>query len=360
MSLEPAGSLVNRLRKAPAMSILDPLALIHERARVPQRHIVLAEGEDPRVVEGGMIAAAAGLARITLLGKHSVVEGLISAHRADRDSVSVIDPAASDLLPALSAALYERRKHKGLSEAQARQAALDPLNFAALMVHAGHADGTIAGAVATTSDTVRAALQIIGMRQHAGAVSSFFLMILNRERHGDKAGAVIFADAGLTIEPTVEQLAGIAMASADSFRAMVQQEPRVGMLSFSTMGSASHPSIDKINAAKDSVRQARPDLVIDGELQFDAAFVPAVAASKAPNSQIQGDANVFVFPSLEAANIAYKIAQRIGGATAIGPILQGLAKPANDLSRGCTAQDVHDLIAVTALQVSDGEKDSTP
>ncbi|MGB1160714.1 MAG: phosphate acetyltransferase [Alphaproteobacteria bacterium] len=331
--------------------MLDPIALIHQRAKTNLQHIVLAEGEDPRVVEGGLLAAQAGLAKITVLGRAEVVTDLIGKIGIDA-TIEHVDPATSPLREAMADAFFQRRKHKGITPQQAEDAAQDPLNFAALLVHTGRADGTIAGAVATTSDTVRAALQVIGKHQQAGAVSSFFLMILNQERHGDKAGAIVFADAGLTIEPTVEQLAGIALASADSFQTLVQQEPRVGMLSFSTMGSASHPSIDKINAAKDMARSQRPSLVLDGELQFDAAYVPAVAASKAPDSQIQGDANVFVFPSLEAANIAYKIAQRIGGATAIGPILQGLAKPANDLSRGCSAQDVFDLIAVTALQAA--------
>lgn len=336
----------------------DPLARIHQRARSNPRHIVLAEGEDSRVVSGGLRAVQAGLAQVTLLGREAVVRGLLEAAPEASTGgagaeISVIDPATSPLLTPLAQAFFERRKHKGMTVEQAQAAAIHPLNFAALLVHTGHADGTIAGAVATTSDTVRAALQIIGMHPDAASVSSFFLMILKEERHGEKAGAVVFADAGLTIEPTVEQLAGIATASADSFRAMAEREPRVGLLSFSTIGSASHPSIDRITAARDLARAQRPELIIDGELQFDAAFVPAVAASKAPSSQIQGDANVFVFPSLEAANIAYKIAQRIGGATAIGPILQGLAKPANDLSRGCSAQDVYDLIAVTALQVAD-------
>jgi len=337
--------------------MFDPIALIHERARASLQHIVLAEGEDQRVVEGGLMAAQSGLAKITVLGQANVVADLVSKAGINAD-IGQIDPATSSLRDEMAEAFYQRRKHKGVTLEQAKVAALDPLNFAALLVHTGHADGTIAGAVATTSDTVRAALQVIGMHPGAGAVSSFFLMILNEERHGDKAGAIVFADAGLTIEPTVEQLAGIALASADSFQTLVQQEPRVGMLSFSTMGSASHPSIDKLNAAKDLARAQRPSLTLDGELQFDAAYVPAVAASKAPTSQIQGDANVFIFPSLEAANIAYKIAQRIGGATAIGPILQGLTKPANDLSRGCSAKDVFDLIAVTALQATSAQPET--
>ena len=337
------------------MTVIDPLDAIRDRARhaEPRRHIVLAEGEDPRVVEGGLLAVRDGLARITLLGDEAVVPAQLRAQTGDAavpDGLSVIDPRTSEHAGALADALFERRKHKGVDRSTAARNSLDPLNFAALMVHTGLADGTVAGAVATTAQTVRAALQMIGKHPDAGAVSSFFLMVLDAERHGEKAGAYMFSDAGLTIEPSVDELAGIVQASADSFSLLVGEAPRVAMLSFSTLGSATHPSIDKIIAARDLARAARPDLTIEGELQFDAAFVPSVAASKAPGSAIEGDANVFVFPSLEAANIAYKIAQRVGGATAIGPILQGLAKPANDLSRGCTAEDVRDLIAVTVVQ----------
>ena len=331
------------------MTVIDPLDAIRDRARhaEPRRHIVLAEGEDPRVVEGGLLAVRDGLAKITLLGDEATVREHLRAQIGDApapDGLGVIDPRTSEHADALADALFERRQHKGVDRARAARDSLDPLSFAALMVHTGLADGTVAGAVATT------ALQMIGKHPDAGAVSSFFLIVLDPARHGDKAGAYVFSDAGLTIEPTVDELAGIVQASADSFGLLVGEAPRVAMLSFSTLGSATHPSIDKIIAARDLARAARPDLTIEGELQFDAAFVPSVAASKAPDSAIEGDANVFVFPSLEAANIAYKIAQRIGGATAIGPILQGLAKPANDLSRGCTAEDVRDLIAVTVVQ----------
>ena len=337
------------------MTVIDPLDAIRDRARhaEPRRHIVLAEGEDPRVVEGGLLAVRDGLAKITLLGDEATVREHLRAQIGDApapDGLGVIDPRTSEHADALADALFERRQHKGVDRTRAARDSLDPLNFAALMVHTGLADGTVAGAVATTAQTVRAALQMIGKHPDAGAVSSFFLIVLDPARHGDKAGAYVFSDAGLTIEPTVDELAGIVQASADSFGLLVGEAPRVAMLSFSTLGSATHPSIDKIIAARDLARAARPDLTIEGELQFDAAFVPSVAASKAPDSAIEGDANVFVFPSLEAANIAYKIAQRIGGATAIGPILQGLAKPANDLSRGCTAEDVRDLIAVTVVQ----------
>lgn len=337
------------------MNVIDPLDAIRNRARhaEPRRHIVLAEGEDPRVVEGGLLAVRDGLAKITLLGDEAAVGEQLRAQIGDAptpEGLAVINPRTSEHKGALADALFERRKHKGVDRARAARDILEPLNFAALMVRTGLADGTVAGAVATTAETVRAALQMIGKHTEAGAVSSFFLMVLDPLRHGHKAGAYIFSDAGLTIEPSIEELSGIVQASADSFSLLVGEVPRVAMLSFSTLGSANHPSIDKIVAARDLARSARPDLTIEGELQFDAAFVPTVAASKAPGSAIQGDANVFVFPSLEAANIAYKIAQRIGAATAIGPILQGLDRPANDLSRGCTAEDVRDLIAVTVVQ----------
>lgn len=223
------------------------------------------------------------------------------------------------------------------------------LGFAAMMVRNGDADGTIGGAVDTTADTVRAALQIIGRAPGVAVVSSCFLMIL-REPF-DRP--VAFADCGLIMQPTSEELASIAMATVDTFSALTGQAPRVAMLSFSTMGSvnpAAHESIERIRMAADLVRADRADLAIDGEIQFDAAIVPEIAAKKAPSFQLAGDANIFVFPSLSAGNIGYKIAQRIGGAVALGPILQGLSHPANDLSRGCSSEDVYHMIAITCGQ----------
>ena len=217
------------------------------------------------------------------------------------------------------------------------------------MVRDGHADGTIAGAVATTADTVRAALQIIGKAPGASIVSSFFLMFLD-EPHHPKQATLVFSDCALVIDPAANELAEIARASAHSFQALIQQQPRVAMLSFSTMGSGRHERVDKVQQAVKIANELAPDLLIDGEFQFDSAFVPHIGAAKAPTARIKGDANVFIFPSLESANIGYKIAERIGGAKAVGPILQGLRNPANDLSRGCSADDVYRLIAITSLQ----------
>ena len=231
---------------------------------------------------------------------------------------------------------------------RARQAG-DAITFAAHMVRRGEADGVIAGAVATTADTVRTYLQVIGPASANNIVSSFFLILLCDDDHPRK-GAFAFADCGLVIEPTVEQLSQIAISSADSFAILTNEEPRVAMLSFSTLGSAKHSRVDRVVEATKVVRQSRPDLAVAGEMQFDAAFIPLVSAVKAPGSHVGGQANVLVFPNLEAGNIAYKVAQWIGRAVAIGPILQGLARPANDLSRGCSADDIYHMIAITSVQ----------
>ena len=316
------------------MSIIENIAA---RCKSAGPHIVLSEGDDPRVIDAAVRATHDGLARVTLIGTSSV------------EGVASIDPATSDKTADYAQAFYELRKHKGISEVAARATVETPLAYAAMMVREGDADGTIGGAVHTTSDVVRAALQIIGKDPSVDTVSSYFLMLL------DGVKPIVFADCGLVIQPTAAELASIATASARSLTAMTGLDPKVAMLSFSTKGSVpqgAHESLGRIAEAIELIHQRAPDLPVDGELQFDAAIVPAVAEKKAPGSPVAGDANVFVFPSLSAGNIGYKIAQRIGGATALGPVLQGLAKPANDLSRGCSTEDVHQMIAITGAQAA--------
>jgi phosphate acetyltransferase len=324
------------------------LQLIKAAKRAPA-HIVLPEGEDPRIVEGAIRAANEGIARITLLGSHDEVIAAASGATIPQGKVTVTDPTTAEL-GNFADLLVEARKGR-VGPEDAPRLAREPLNFAALMVRAGLADGTLGGAVHTTADTVRAALQIIGKLPSSSIVSSFFLMALAEGRNGGPE-TVVFSDCALIVEPDADQLADIAIASAASFEALTGETARVAMLSFSTMGSARHANVEKVAAATQLVREKSPDLLVDGELQFDAAFVASVAASKAPVSQVAGRANVFIFPNLDAGNIGYKIAQRIGGAEAIGPSLQGLASPANDLSRGCSADDVFNMIAVTVNQVN--------
>ncbi|WP_299620422.1 phosphate acetyltransferase [uncultured Tateyamaria sp.] len=329
------------------MTVLDAL---QQRAKIRPAHIVLSEGHDPRIVAAAIQATRSGLAQITLVGDTQAVTNTLSAAGGVPSAQLLIaDPGTHPLTNDIATAFYELRKHKGVTPEAAAKVIRDPLVFAAMLVRMGHADGTVGGAVATTSDTVRAALQVIGKAKDAALVSSFFLMVLP-EGHPSGRAAMIFSDSGLVIEPNAEELAAIAVQSAASYRALIQDTPKIALLSFSTKGSARHPNVSKVSQAAALLAENHPDLDADGELQFDAAFVPSVGNTKAPGSPTAGQANVMIFPNLDAGNIGYKIAQRIGGCTAIGPILQGLAKPANDLSRGCTADDVLNMIAVTALQ----------
>jgi phosphate acetyltransferase len=305
-------------------------------------------------VAAAVSAVAAGIATIILVGPtDEITKQLSDVGSAPSDAIRIEDPATSVLTSEVAQSYFELRQHKGVSIEIARKQALDPLVFAAMLVRNDHADGTVGGAVATTSDTVRAALQVIGKAKTAPLVSSFFLMVLP-EGHPSGRGGMIYSDCGLVIDPSAEELAAIAQQSAASCLAIMNETPKVAMLSFSTKGSARHPNVDKVSQAAALVKEQAPNLEVDGELQFDAAFVPSVGASKAPNSSVAGHANVMIFPNLDAGNIGYKITQRIGGATAIGPVLQGLAKPANDLSRGCDATDVLHMIAVTVLQAAHG------
>lgn len=327
-------------------NILDD---IHDRARSQPKHIVLSEGLDQRIVRGAVRAACEGLAKVTVLGTKDAVAKLADLSVGKDISINIINPAQAAVLDAYADAYFDLRKHKGISRDEARAAIELPLNFANMMVRLGHADGSISGAINTTSDVVRSALQIIGMAPQYKLVSSLFLMIMDKLHHPE-SGGVVFADCGLVIDPDTEELVEIASAAADNARLFLNTEPKLALLSFSTKGSAEHAHVKKMREATQILKSKRPDLTIDGELQFDAAIIPEIANRKAPGSSVAGEANVFIFPDLNAGNIGYKIAERIGGATAIGPILQGLSKPANDLSRGCTAEDVYNMIAITVRQ----------
>lgn len=328
---------------------MELMRQIWEKAKADKRRIVLPEGEEERNLQAAGEIAKNGLANVILVGNEGVIREKAASLGVNLEGVEIVDPETSDNTAKYANEFYELRKNKGMTPEKADKIVRDPLYYATMMVKLGDADGMVSGAIHTTGDLLRPGLQIIKTAPGMSVVSSTFVMSVPNSPYGE-GGLLLFADCAVNPNPTAEELASIAISTAETAKALCGIEPKVAMLSFSTMGSAKHELVDKVTKATELAKSMRPDLQIDGELQLDAAIVKKVADLKAPNSPVAGQANVLVFPDIQAGNIGYKLVQRFANAEAIGPICQGFAKPINDLSRGCSAEDIVNVVAVTAVQ----------
>ena len=322
---------------------------IKERAKTEIKTIVLPEATDQRILEAAQIVKNDGYAKVILIGNEDEVKKIANDKKIDIEGIKIVDPSKSEKKEEYANKLYELRKAKGMTEEQAQQLVLDPVYFGMMMVKLNEADGLVSGAAHSTSDTLRPALQILKTAPGTKLVSAFFVMVVPNCEYGSN-GTFIFADSGLNEEPDSEKLSEIAISSSKSFEQLVGDQAKVAMLSYSTYGSAHSASTEKVVEATKLVKEKAPELTVDGELQLDAAIIPEVAEFKAKGSPLKGQANVLVFPDLGAGNIGYKLVQRLAKAEAYGPLCQGIAKPVNDLSRGCSSQDVAGVIAITAVQ----------
>ena len=329
------------------MSVIEKIKL---KAKADVKHIVLAEGTEPRTVQAAAKIVREGVARVTLVGALDEVKKVAAETGADLTGVRIVDPMQSPKSQAYADKLYELRKPKGMTPEQALELVTkNPLYYGTMMLKMDDADGMVAGAVNSTGNVLRPALQIIKTAPGISCVSSCFIMEVPDPKYGD-GGVMIFGDCAVIPNPTADELAAIAIASAQTGKALADIEPRVAMLSFSTKGSAKHDLVLKVQEATQKAHELAPDLELDGELQADAALVESVGLLKSPGSKVAGHANVLVFPDLQAGNIGYKLVQRLAGAEAVGPVLQGLAKPVNDLSRGCSVDDIVSVTAIAAVK----------
>ncbi|MBI5596589.1 MAG: phosphate acetyltransferase [Elusimicrobia bacterium] len=328
---------------------MEIITRLREAARSKPRRLVLPEGDDARTVKAAAVMAKERIALPTLLGVEKTIRDIAGREGADLSGVEVVDPAKDPRRAEFAAAYHALRKHKGVDEAEADRLMGDPLFFGTMLLHTDQVDGFLSGAAHATADTIRPALQVIKPAPGVAAISSFFIMVLPDKKLGD-GGLLLMADCAINIDPAPRKLALIGISTARMAKALCGLEPRVAFLSFSTMGSAQHELVDRMKEAVRIAKEKAPDLAIDGEMQADAALVPEIGLRKAPGSKVAGRANVLVFPDLQAANIGYKLVQRLAGAEAIGPILQGFNKPVNDLSRGASVDDIVNLGAVTCLQ----------